>query len=77
MGRYMSIQSGAMAQSKRYNLGEAAKQIGVAPITLRRWLLHRKVKEVARDRNGWRVFTRSDVRRIRNFAATLIRPKGR
>jgi DNA-binding transcriptional MerR regulator len=65
-----------MAQSKRYNLREAAKQIGVSPITLRRWLLRRKVKEVARDRNGWRVFTRADVRRIKNFATTLVRPKG-
>jgi len=64
-----------MAHSKRYNLREAAKQIGIAPITLRRWLLRRKVKEVARDRNGWRVFTQSDVRRIKKFAATLVRPK--
>jgi len=66
-----------MAHSKHYIMREAAKQIGVAPITLRRWLLVRKVKEVARDRNGWRVFTQSDVRRIKKFAATLVRPKGR
>ena len=65
-----------MARQEHYNLREAAKQIGIAPITLRRWLLGRKVKEVARDRNGWRVFTQSDVRRIRKFAGTLVRPKG-
>jgi predicted site-specific integrase-resolvase len=65
-----------MVRPKHCNLREAAEQIGIAPITLRRWLLGRKVKEVARDRNGWRVFTQSDVRRIRKFAATLIRPKG-
>jgi len=65
-----------MAHSNRCNLREAAKQIGIAPITLRRWLLAQKVKEVARDRNGWRVFTQSDVRRIKKFAAALVRPKG-
>jgi len=64
-----------MAPSKRYSLREAAAQVGVAPITLRRWLLGRKVTEVARDRNGWRVFTRSDIRRIKKFAATLVHPK--
>jgi DNA-binding transcriptional MerR regulator len=63
-----------MVLLKQYNLRGAAKQIGVAPITLRRWLLSRKVKEVARDRNGWRVFTPSDVQRIKKYAATLVRP---
>lgn len=75
MGRYMSIQSLRMRRAKRYSLREAAVQVGVAPITLRRWLLGRKVTEVARDRNGWRVFTRSDIRRIKKFAATLVHPK--
>jgi DNA-binding transcriptional MerR regulator len=65
-----------MKRARNYGLHEAARQVGVAPITLRRWLLGRKVKEVARDRNGWRVFTQADVRRIRKFAATLVRPKG-
>jgi hypothetical protein len=61
---------------KYFNLRDAADYIGVAPITLRRWLLGKKVQEVARDRNGWRVFTVSDIRRIKKFAATLVRPKG-
>jgi DNA-binding transcriptional MerR regulator len=63
-----------MAPSKNYNLRDAAKKIGVAPITLRRWLLSKKVEEVARDRNGWRVFTQSDVQRIKKFASVLVRP---
>jgi DNA (cytosine-5)-methyltransferase 1 len=58
-----------------YNLKEAAALLGVAPITLKRWLLSKKVGEVARDRNGWRVFTESDIERIRRFAMHLDPPE--
>ena len=44
---------------------DAAKEIGVAPITLKRWLLSGKVRDVTRDRNGWRIFTTDDIRRIK------------
>lgn len=57
-----------MGSHQSYRLREAAKLVGVSTITLRRWLLQGKVREVARDRNGWRVFTANDVRRIRAFA---------
>jgi len=42
--------------------------VGVAPITLKRWLLEGKFPEVRRDRNGWRIFTEQDIRRIKAFA---------
>jgi DNA (cytosine-5)-methyltransferase 1 len=54
-----------MGETKYYTLAEAAVLIGVAPITLKRWLLTEKVDEVARDRNNWRRFTDADVRRIK------------
>ncbi len=41
--------------------------VGVAPITLKRCLLDGRIDEVARDRNGWRVFTDEDVERIRDY----------
>ena len=64
------------SKSKRtYTLKEAARQVGVAPITLKRWLLAGKVDEVARDRNGWRLFTIDDIARIREYALTLSPPK--
>ena len=66
-----------MKQTERYSLQEAAIQIGVAAITLKRWLLAGKVGEVARDRNGWRVFTKSDIRRIKRFALKLTPPTKR
>jgi len=55
-------------------LREVAQQVGVAPITLRRWLLSGKVGEVSRDRNGWRLFTQRDINRIRLFASKTERP---
>lgn len=55
-------------------LKPAATKIGVAPITLKRWLLDGKVAEVARDRNGWRVFTAADVVRIKRYALTMREP---
>ena len=53
---------------------EASRQVGVATITLKRWLLSGKVAEVARDRNGWRVFTLEDIARIKDYAETLKLP---
>ncbi len=55
-------------------LKDAAAEIGVAPITLKRWLLDGKVAEVARDRNGWRLFTEADVGRIKRYALTIREP---
>ena len=65
-----------MSPARRsFTLKEAAAQIGVAPITLKRWLLGGKVSEVARDRNDWRVFTPEDIVRIRNYATSTREPK--
>lgn len=65
-----------MDEMKYYTLMEAAKVIGVAPITLKRWLLMKKVDEVARDRNNWRRFSDADLRRIKQFADKTSPPKG-
>jgi DNA (cytosine-5)-methyltransferase 1 len=58
-------------------LKAAAQQVGVAPITLKRWLLDGKVAEVARDRNGWRAFSKDDVARIKRYAFRLRGPRER
>ena len=47
---------------------EAAKRIGVSIITLKRWFANGKVREVARNRNGWRIFTEEDIERIKAYA---------
>jgi DNA (cytosine-5)-methyltransferase 1 len=65
-----------MGETKYYTLAKAAELIGIAPITLKRWLLTEKVDEVARDRNNWRRFSDADVRRIKQFADQTSPPKG-
>jgi len=68
----------AMTKSDRlYRLNDAARLVGVAPITLKRWLLQQKVVEVRRDRNGWRVFDDADIDRIRIYATSLHKPSRR
>jgi DNA (cytosine-5)-methyltransferase 1 len=62
---------------KSVRLTAAADAVGVASITLKRWLLSGKVEEVARDRNGWRVFTSQDIARIRRYARTVLPPGGK
>lgn len=48
-------------------LTAAAKGIGIAPITLKRWLLEGRFPDVKRDRNGWRLFTEENIQRIKAF----------
>ena len=55
---------------------EAAEQIGVSVATLKRWLLSKKVRDVGRDRNGWRVFTIDDIQRLRKYASGDSFPEG-
>jgi len=49
-----------------FQIQEAAKKLGVSRQTLQRWFREGKVKDVARDRRGWRVFTQGDIDRLMN-----------
>jgi DNA (cytosine-5)-methyltransferase 1 len=51
------------------NLNQAAQAIGVSAVTLKRWLISGKVKDVERDRNNWRVFNAVDIDLIKQFAS--------
>ena len=50
---------------RKLNTAKAAEALGVSKPTLLRWFKQRKIEEVGRDRNGWRVFTAADIRRIK------------
>jgi len=65
-----------MAKSSKY-LKDVAKAAGVAPITLRRWLLAGKIPEVSRDRNGWRLFTSDEEEAVLRYATKTQPPKKR
>lgn len=55
-------------------IGEAAKAIGVSAATLKRWFRSRKAADVARDRNGYRVFEPDDIRRLRAYCNQRTEP---
>ena len=55
-------------------IGEAAREIGVSPATLKRWFRQAKVRDVARDRNGYRVFEPEDIERLRAYANQRFEP---
>ena len=55
-------------------ISEAAKVIGVSAATLKRWFRTAKVRDVARDRNGYRVFEQEDIKRLRAFANQRFEP---
>jgi DNA-binding transcriptional MerR regulator len=56
------------------HISDAAERIGVSPATLKRWFRAEKVGEVARDRNGYRVFEPDDIERIRAYANQRFEP---
>jgi len=74
MVRYGLMRLRMTQATQMVGLKEAARLIGVAPITLKRWLLDQKVSEVARNRNGWRVFTPADIARISAYANKTVPP---
>lgn len=51
-----------------FHLNEAARRVGVSPATLKRWFREKRIPEVDRDRNGWRIFEERDIERIRSYA---------
>lgn len=55
-------------------LADAAREVGVSAITLKRWLLGGKLADVARDKNNWRIFDAADVARIRKYHMQVREP---
>ena len=53
-----------------FQTNEAAKVIGVSRQTLLRWFREKRVDDVKRDRNGWRLFADEDIKRIKEWAMT-------
>ena len=48
-----------------YRTGEACQMVGISRSTLLRWLSDGILKDTThRDRRGWRLFTKADIKRI-------------
>ncbi len=51
-----------------YRTKEAADALRVSKQTLLRWITEEKIADAGRrDRNGWRLFSDSDIKRIRTW----------
>jgi len=50
---------------KNYSTEAAASQLGISKSTLLRWIREKRVRDVRRDRNNWRVFSDEDIQRIK------------
>lgn len=48
-----------------YTTEAAASQLGISKSTLLRWIRDKRVRDVRRDRNNWRVFSEQDIQRIK------------
>ncbi|CAM5501662.1 hypothetical protein MAUB1S_08382 [Mycolicibacterium aubagnense] len=55
----------AAKTDKTYSTEEAAKEVGISKSTLLRWFRDKRIADVKRDRNGWRVFSGADIVRIK------------
>ena len=54
-----------MSLAGTYSTEEAASKLGISRPTLLRWFREKRISDVGRDRNNWRVFSDQDIRRIR------------
>jgi excisionase family DNA binding protein len=50
---------------RTYSAKEAAEKLGISKSTLLRWFREKRISDVKRDRNGWRVFTSADIASIK------------
>ncbi|RKX18304.1 MAG: hypothetical protein DRP26_05440, partial [Candidatus Zixiibacteriota bacterium] len=56
-----------MSKENFYTTKDVLKKVKISRNTLFLWLKKGKIPEVARDRNGHRLFTQKDIQKILNF----------
>lgn len=60
-----------MMPENHLHAADAAAEAGISKPTLLRWIKLGKIADAARrDRNGWRIFDREEVDRIKALAAS-------
>ncbi|MEK6568057.1 MAG: MerR family transcriptional regulator [Candidatus Omnitrophota bacterium] len=64
-----------METSSHYTTKDVIKKVGISRNTLFLWFKCKKIPETPRDRNGHRLFTDNDLKRIINYKDKLILPK--
>ena len=56
----------------RMTITEVAERIRVTPKTIIRWEQSGKVSPSKRDWRGWRVYDKTDLKRLKDFKETII-----
>lgn len=56
----------------RMTITDVAERIGVTPKTIVRWEKSGKVTNSKRDWRGWRVYDRTDLKRLKDFKETIV-----
>ena len=56
----------------RMTITDIAERLGVTSKTIVRWEKAKKVTRPKRDWRGWRVYDKSDLRRLKDFKETII-----
>lgn len=56
----------------RMTITDVAERINVTPKTIIRWEKAGKVNRPKRDWRGWRVYDKSDLKRLKDFKETII-----
>ncbi|MGE0666889.1 MAG: helix-turn-helix domain-containing protein [Sphingomonadales bacterium] len=54
-----------MAEKRTFSTEAAATELGISKSTLLRWIKEKRIKDVRRDRNNWRVFSERDIQLIK------------
>jgi predicted site-specific integrase-resolvase len=58
-----------------YTTKDVIELIGISRATLYNWFRNKKVRDVARDRNNFRVFVAEDVKRISAYKNMIRSPQ--
>lgn len=63
-----------MIKYSHYTTKDVLKKVGISRTTLFLWFWNKKIPEVKRDRNGHRIFTSADIKKILDFKNKTILP---
>lgn len=58
---------GTIGEATIYTTKEAATEIGVAKVTLLRWISEGRESDVARDKNDHRIWIKADIERFKRL----------
>jgi len=61
-----------MSPKKFYTVKQVADLAGVHRATIRRWLEAGRIPEPDRDRNGWRIFSETELESVLRYANKTI-----